>query len=599
MSKEEVTSRKDGFLRLLEIAGEGKVKLSFSILFSILGSLASLAPFVVIYCMSGELLKPEFDTSYVFTMVLIALLAIALKFIFQYVSVVLSHIAAYDILYGLRKKLTAGLADLPMGYFSNSSSGRVKKIINEDVEEIELFIGHHIPDIATAVALPLLTVGFLFFTDWRMALAALVPVILGFWVQKGVFAYDGDLIPRYHSAMEKMNGTIIEYVRGMPVIKVFNQTVDSFARFKRSVKGFEDLCVQWAKKTTLYYSIYLVLINSALFFILPLGVWLYLNDSLSMHMLFLFLLLGIGYAAPLVRISNYFEMIVLIQEGVKRIDGILREEKLEEPERPQSPQTYDIEFKDVCFGYDSSTDVLKNINFQIKQNTMTALVGPSGAGKTTIAQLIPRFWEVDKGEILIGGVNIKDISTEDLMDTVSLVFQDVFMFNDTIYNNIKMESNLGADDISKAAKLAQVHDFIESLPDGYETMIGAQGVHLSGGEQQRISIARTILKDSPIVILDEATAFADPENESKIQRAFRDLMEKKTVIVIAHRLSTIINADQILVVDDGGIQECGKHEELLKKGGLYKSMWDAHISAQDWKFSRQLQARQIAEGSNG
>jgi ATP-binding cassette, subfamily B, bacterial IrtA/YbtP len=595
MSKQEFLGQREAFWRLLEIAGAGKVKLFFSILFSILGATFALAPFVVIYYISGELLKEEFDTSYIFTLVIIALAAIALKVIFQYVSVVLSHVAAYDILYGLRKKLTSSLAELPMGYFSNSSSGEVKKIINEDVEEIELFIGHYIPDISTAITLPLLTIGFLFFKDWRMALAALVPVVLAFVVQKGVYADHGGLVYRYHRAMAKMHATIIEYVRGMPVIKVFNQTVSSFARFQNSVKVHENLCVAWVQRTTRYYSIYLVLINSALFFILPLGVWLYLNDSLSMHILFLFLLLGIGYAAPLVRISNYFDMMALIQEGVRRIDGILNEKKLEESSTPTRPKKYDIEFNDVSFGYEPSIDVLNNISFKIKENSMTALVGPSGAGKTTIAQLIPRFWDVNKGEINIGGVNIKDIPVEDLMDIVSSVFQDVFMLNDTIYNNIKMESDLSMDEVSKAAKLAQVHDFIASLPDGYETVIGAQGVHLSGGEQQRISIARTMLKNSPIVILDEATAFADPENESKIQRAFRALMDQKTVIVIAHRLSTIVHADQILVVDDGGIQECGTHEELLKRGGVYKNMWDAHICAKDWKFSKQ--ATQIVEDS--
>jgi ATP-binding cassette subfamily B protein len=585
MKEGSLRNKKEGLPRMLEIAGRGKFKLIFSTIFSVFSAAAALVPFIVIYYMSYELLSPTIDKSYVWMLAWIALAAAIFRFLFQYLSIVLSHIAAYDILYGLRRQLVEHLADLPMGYFTNSSSGRMKKILNDDVEEIELFIGHHIPDIVTAITLPLLTIIFLFFQDWLMAVIALIPLFLAYWAQRAAYAEDGDLIPKYHMAMEVMNSTIIEYVRGMPVIKVFNQTVQSFERFKGSVEGFKNLCLQWSKKTTSYYAIYLVLISSALFFILPAGVWLYIQGSLNISVFILFLLLGIGYAAPLIRIADYTEMMVLIKEGVKRIDGILEQPGVEESAHPRIPQAYGIEFKNVSFAYDSDEYVLRNINLCIKENSVTALVGPSGAGKTTIAQLIPRFWDISEGEILIGGINVKDIPFEELMKKVSLVFQDVFLFNDTIFENIRMGIGKGYDDIKKAAEIAQANDFIESLPEGYHTVFGTGGAHLSGGEQQRISVARAILKNTPIVILDEATAFADPENESKIQKAFSELMCDKTVVVIAHRLSTIKNADQILVIDEGRVQDCGTHHELLERGGLYKNMWEAHISAQDWKFT--------------
>lgn len=583
-----VRKRKEGFWRLLEIAGQSKTKILWSCAFSVLSSIASLVPFIIIYYISCELFSPTINKAYVWKLAWFALGAVICRFVFQYFSIVLSHIAAYDILYGLRIQIARHLAVLPMGYFSDNNSGRLKKILNDDVEEIELFIAHHIPDIVTAITLPLLTIVYLFFQDWRLALISLVPLFLAYKAQRAASSDSGNLTPKYHKAMETMNSTIIEYVRGMPVIKVFNQTVQSFVRFKDSVDDFKDLCVQWSEMSTPPYAMFLVLVNSVLFFVLPLGVWLYVTGSLTISVFILFLLLGIGYSAPLVRISDYGALIAQIKEGVKRIDSIMDQPRVQEPINPRLPESYDIELKNVSFSYNQADYVLRNINLTIKEKGVTALVGPSGAGKTTIAQLIARFWDITEGEILIGGVNIKDIPFEELMKIVSFVFQDLFLFNDSILENIRMGlETAGEGDVIEAARIAQAHDFIESLPHGYQTVFGADGVYLSGGEQQRISIARAILKNSPIVILDEATAFADPENEYKIQKAFSDLMYNKTVVVIAHRLSTIKNADQIIVIDEGRVIERGTHEQLLIREGLYKNMWEAHIRAQDWKLSLQ------------
>jgi ATP-binding cassette subfamily B protein IrtA len=298
----------------------------------------------------------------------------------------------------------------------------------------------------------------------------------------------------------------------------------------------------------------------------------------------LFLLLGVGYSTPLLRISMYSGIIGQIVAGVDRIDSVLGQSSLPGPDTPQSPENYDIEFRDVIFSYDEN-NVLNQVNFKANEGCITALVGPSGAGKSTIAQLIPRFWDVQAGEILIGGVNIKQIPIDELMKMTSFVFQEVFMFNDTIYENIRMGKQEAAEeDIINAAKAAQAHQFIMNLPEGYHTVIGAGGTHLSGGEKQRISVARAILKDTPIIVLDEATTFTDIENEVKMQKAISNLLKNKTVIIIAHRLSTIRCADQILLINKGKIIERGKHETLVKKDGLYKKMWDAHISAKEWEL---------------
>lgn len=578
--------RKEGLQRLLEIAGTKKRKLIWSSIFSVISATMALMPFIVIYYISVELLSAKtIDKDYVWTLVLISVCAIVARFLFQYLSIVLSHIAAYDIIYELRKQLAIHLSKLPMGYFTQRSSGTLKKILNDDIEEIEMFIGHHIPDIVTAIAIPVLTLGFLLTKDWRLALISLIPLYLAYRAQKWASSDSENLTTKYHAALENMNNTILEYVRGMPVIKVFNLTVNSFNAFKNAVINYQDFCIKWSDAATPFYATFIVLINATLFFILPFSIWFYIRGDLNISVLILFLLLGVGYSAPLVRVSHYGELIALIKQGVDRFDAIMYYPPMPEPKRTARICSHDIEFKNVFFAYDKK-QVLKNISFKVKERNVTALVGPSGAGKTTIAQLIPRFWDIGEGEIFIGNQNIKSFRFEYLMQQISFVFQDVFMFNDTIYENIRMGlEGVVRKDIIRAAKNAQAHDFITALPEGYETVFGGEGTHLSGGEQQRISIARAFLKNAPIIILDEATAFADPENERKIQKAFTELMRDKTVIVIAHRLSTIRNANQILVINEGQLAEQGHHEELIEKQGLYRKMWDAHINAQRWAFN--------------
>ena len=579
---------KQGFLRLLEIAGQKKWKLFTSGFLAIISAVLSLVPFIIIYLVMVKLLDTSFgpkDYGYIWKLAWIAVGAVIGHFVILFISSMFSHLAAFDILYGLRKKLAEHMGGLSMGYFTEKSSGEIKKILSDDVEYIELFIAHHIPDAVAGVALPLLTIGYLFITDWRMGLVALIPLPISavlYTVMLGGSEYK-NIIRKYHDSVEKMNSTIIEYVRGMPVVKIFNQTVISFRRFKDSVYGYLNFVNTWTKKGTPPWAAFTVIVGSSLFFLLPFGIWFYIKGTIELPALFLCLMLGSGYMIPLLRLGAMGHYFAMINEGVRRIDKILLEPKMPDAVAPKVPDNKNIEFKNVSFSY-TNKEILQDISFRAKEGTVTALVGPSGAGKTTIAHLIPRMWDIDKGKILIGNINIKNIPMEKLMDRIGFVFQDTFMFSDTVYENIRMGmENVKKEDIIRSAKAAQCHDFIEQLPKKYNTIIGEAGtIHLSGGEKQRIALARIILKNAPIIVLDEAIAYADAENEVKIQNAFAEIMRGKTVIVIAHRLSTITDADQIIVIDEGKIVEKGSHNELLKSGKLYKRMWDAHTSAQKW-----------------
>ena len=579
---------KQGIMRLLEIAGQKKWKLFISGFLAVISAVLTLAPFIIIYLVMVKLLDASFgpeDYGYIWKLAWIAVGAIIGRFIILFISSMFSHIAAFDILYELRNNLAKHMGGLSMGYFTEKSSGEIKKIVSEDVEQIELFIAHHIPDLAAGVALPLLIIGYLFITDWRMALIALIPLpiaLLLFIAMLGGSEYK-KLVKKYHDSLEKMNSTIIEYIRGMPVVKVFNQTVMSFSRFKDSVYGYRDFTNAWSKKGTPPWAAFTVIVSSSLFFLLPFGVWFYIKGTIELSTLFLCLMLGSGYMIPFLKLAHMGSFLAQINEGIRRIDKILFQPKMSISYTPKILKNNNIEFKNVSFSY-TEKEILHDISFQAKEGTVTALVGPSGAGKTTIAHLIPRMWDIDNGEILVGGINIKDVSQEKLMNRIGFVFQDIFMFSDTVDENIRMGAEgVQEEDIIHAAKAAQCHDFIEELPEKYNTIIGEAGtIHLSGGERQRIALARIILKNAPIIVLDEAIAYADAENEVKIQSAFAEIMKGKTVIVIAHRLSTITDADQIIVIDEGKIEEMGTHNELLKSGKLYKRMWDAHTSARNW-----------------
>ncbi len=574
----------EGLKRLLKLAGQQRRKLIASCILSVVGTALGLVPFILIYLMVLELFNPMINQVYVWKLVFWCFVAIVLRFAFMGLSGTLSHLAAYSILYDLRIKLAKKLGTLPLGYFNEKNTGTTKTAMNEHVENIEVFIAHNLPDLTAAIVVPIFTAAFLFIVDWRMALATLAVIPVAFIAQGFRYRDFKPLMKGYYDALEKINSIIIEYTQGMAVIKAFNQTVESFRRYKDSIEDYRDYMEMWSKRFIPSWTIFSVVVVANLIVILPVGAWLYISGSLSMPTLILFLILGIGFSAPLMKLNTFSNLFLQILEGENRINEILTEKPLLEPEKEKLPSDFEIKFQGVHFSY-NETEVLHNVNFVVPQNTVTAFVGPSGAGKTTIARLIPRFWDVDTGEISIGGINIKDMKTESLMSLVAFVFQDVILFNDTVYENIRRgREDASEEDVINAAKMAHCHEFISARPAGYQTIVGEPGAKLSGGEKQRISIARAILKDATIIILDEATAFVDPENEELIQDAIEKLAYGKTLIIIAHRLSTITGADRIIVLDEGKIVEKGTHEELIQAGNLYSRMWNAHVSAQDWKF---------------
>ena len=545
----------------------------------------SLVPYALVFYIIKELTKRVPDFSLTYSYVSYAIGAILISMLAFFLSGVLSHIAAFNILYGLRKTLTNKVGVLPMGYLSHRNSGAFKKIISDDVERIETFVAHQIPDFVKAVALPLLTISYLFKEDWRLALISCLPlVVLALIMPLMLGKKNQHLTEKYHHSLEELSSGIVEYVRAMPVMKIFQQSAETFEKYGKKVYTFHRFVSDWIRHSSAPFAIFMSFASNAMLPVLALGLYLYFRQGVSLPTLLLFLILGTGYMRPLFVMSNMVMQLQLIEQGVQQIDAILTQPILPEGKTSEQPQNHDICFDQVSFAYEADRYVLEDISFTAKEGTITALVGPSGAGKSTVGQLLSRFWDVTKGRITIGGIDIREFPTEVLMRQVSFVFQESFMFQQTMYENIRMGMDKTKDEVIAAAKAAQLHDFIMSLPQGYETRFGQSGVHLSGGEQQRFQLARAILKDAPILVLDEATAFADPENEHKIQEAFAQLIRGKTVLVIAHRLSTITTADQIIVFEKGHINAVGTHSELLEHSPLYKRMWDAHNRAKEWKL---------------
>ena len=562
-----------------------------------LGAILVLVPYMLIYLIINEFIMygMNVDFNLIMQFLLLALAAVFVRYLFVVFSFVFSHVAAFDLLYLIRTRITSHLGKLPMGFWSSNSSGRVRKTIQEDVERIENFVAHHIPDLISGAVLPICTISVLFFIDWRLALAALIPLPIGFLMVKimfsGVVTGGGNrkkLWEKYHKAIENMHSTSVEYIQGMPVVKVFNISVESFKRLRDAVLGYRHFTVMLSKSQTPFFVIFVAMVIGGGIFILPVAYHLLQTGQTDIGTVLLFLILGTGCFSEFVKVMSIAGHCEIIFAAGERIGSILKEKTLFEPDAPACPHGYDIELKNISFKYNSNSQmVVNNISVKLPESSFTAIVGASGSGKTTLVHLLARMWDVESGCISIGGKDIKLIGSAKLNKIVGTVFQDVQMLTDTVRSNICMDKeNITQDEIEKAAKTACCHDFIMSLPKGYDTVIGEGGdVHLSGGEKQRIAIARVVLKNPPVILLDEASCYTDAENESNIQKAFSHVMKNKTVIVIAHRLSTIVYADKILVIDKGEIVEEGRHGELLKKNGTYKKMWDAHSKAKSWKLS--------------
>lgn len=580
---------------ILMFMKEKKKEFIFTVILASLGAILAVVPYLLIYQLIRTFLDNGMgvDMERMVQLLLLAGGVVLIRYGVVISSFVFSHIAAFDLLYSIRTQLIKHIGRLPMGFWTDNSSGQVRKIIQEDVERIENFVAHHVPDVISGSVLPICTIIVLFFVDWRMALATLIPLPLGFLMVHLMFSGvasgqdRSQLWETYHKAIESMHSTIVEFVQGMPVVKAFNITTNSFNRLKSSVLRYQKFTVDLSKTQTPFYAVFTASTLGGGLFILPLGLYLLQKGQIEVSVLLLFLILGTGCFNQFVKVMMIAGHCELIFAAGERIGSILNESPLSEPEKPVIPDHHTIEVKNLKFRYDASgREILKDINLTIPESGFMAIVGESGAGKSTLVQLLSRMWDVTEGEILIGGTDIKQIGTAGLNSLVGTVFQEVQMLTDTVRSNICMNKKAATmEEVVAAAKTAYCHDFIMELPNGYDTVIGEGGdVHLSGGEKQRIALARVILKNPPIILLDEASCYADAENEVKIQQAFSNVMQNKTVVVIAHRLSTIVHADKILVVDDGKIAEQGTHKELLQENGIYSKLWKAHTKAKDWKL---------------
>ncbi|WP_371373315.1 ABC transporter ATP-binding protein [Sporomusa aerivorans] len=596
---------KTGIARLLELAGEKKPLLAWSGILSTISVFLMLVPYIAVYHVLAELLQHAadlgaVDAAYIINWGIWGALGMVLGYSFMYIGGMCSHIAAFRILYGIRVRLSDHIGALPLGYFNKNATGKIKKIVELDVDRIELFIAHQLPDlINTAVMLAAIIITMFSLNIW-FALACVIPMLLGFAAQYSMMAGKKAKagLKEYFDALENINISSIQYMRGMPSIKIFGQTVHSFRKFYDDMIKYRDFSVKYTDNFQNGYVAFKTIILSLATFILPVGLFFIsaVPDNMAFATtLMFFLILTPGITVPVFKLNTLASTLNTIEEGVKRIDEILAEKTIPEPETCQKPSSYEIRFHDVSFSYggQGGMEVLKHVGFTAPPGKITALVGPSGSGKSTIAQLIPRFWDVPKGRITIGDVDIRNMSTNDLMAAMSFVFQDTFLFSDTLFNNILVGKPAATkEEVYAAAKAAQCHEFIEHLPQGYDTPIGEGGVYLSGGEEQRVSVARAILKNAPILVLDEATAYADPENEVQMQLALQKLIQDKTVLIIAHRLTTIRDANQILLLKEGEIVDAGTHSELLSHGGLYKRMWDAYTSSSDWQIDH-VQAKEV------
>ncbi len=581
------TSSKNGLARLLEIAGERKGFLMISGVLAVLNALLTMVPYILVFYILNELLTGSPSSENIIQYLVQALVAMLISFLCMYASAMASHVAAFNILYELRCKIAEKLGKLPMGYVGSRSSGALKKILSDDVERIETFIAHGIPDTVKAVALPLIVLGYLFLTDWRLALVSLLPLVFVILsVSTTMMTPKGrQLMQTYHESLEEMNAGIVEFVRAMPVMKIFGQSASAFTKYSHTVEEYEKHVEDWTKVSGPMWGMMMSFLSNALLPLLIVGLYLYFNNGLSLSVFLLFMILGVGYIRPMFALTSLSTQMVVIEHGVSRMHEVILGVEDQKNGLSPAPDDFTLEFNHVHFSYIEGLDVLKDVSFKVPQGSITALVGPSGSGKSTAGQLIARFYDVKKGSISLGGKNINDINLDDLMQHVGFVFQDNMMFYQSIYQNILMGMDKTRDDVIDAAKVARCHDFIMKLPNGYDTHFGEKGIHLSGGEQQRIQLARVILKDPPVLVLDEATAFSDPENEHLIMEACSELIQHKTVVIIAHRLSTIIGANQIVVLNNGKVDAFGSHEYLLEKSPLYQKMWHAHTRAKEFELS--------------
>lgn len=576
---------------IINFAGNCKGKMIFSVIFSLLSVAAGFVPYVAIYRLVAAFIGNQADLDQTVRWSLLCLTGYLLKQLFFEISTILSHMSAFTILETIRLQLTDKLLKLPLGYVINKPIGYLKSIIVDRVETIELPLAHLIPEGAGYMIAPLGVFAYLFSIHWGMALASFITIPLVIITAGPAMRGMNAQYDEYMKTNNHMNSVIIEFIEGIEVIKIFNQSEKSYEKYRRVICDFRDLTVAWYKRLWVSGNILSSVMPSTLLGVVPVGMYLYMKDILTPAELVLCIVLSMGLIAPMMGFSTYINALKTIQYAVAETDKILQLEELPDAASDVILKDYSIKFDQVSFGYQEGEKAgemaLNRVNLLVKEGDFTALIGPSGGGKSTIARLIARFWDSGDGRITIGDADIKKIPLSQLSRIISYVSQDNYLFNCSLLENIRLGRPAANDEeVYAAAKQAMCHEFITKLDHGYETMAGEAGDKLSGGEKQRISIARMILKDAPIVILDEATAFTDPENEDKIQQAIAKLTAGKTLLVIAHRLSTIREADQIVILKNGKVLQQGTHQVLLESSDIYKNMWDAHVGVKKWGISQ-------------
>ena len=588
--------KQSDFSRLMGYAGGHRFFTYASWVLSAISALVALVPFLYIWMILRDVLEaaPNYAQAvdiprYGWMAVLFA----AVSYLIYICALLCSHLAAFRVATNLRLAATAHLAALPLGFTEHFGSGKLRKIIQESTGAAETYLAHQLPDQWGAMATPVGLLALLLVFDWRLGLLSLIPVVLAFSIMATMTGKEmEEKMRQYSDALAAMSGEAVEYVRGIPVVKTFGQSVFSFKKFKAAIDEYEKWVVAYTKELRMPMLFYTAAINGVFAFLIAGGLLFTQNGVTSEFLLNLlfYIIITPVISLTLTKIMYMSENKVIVADALQRIDSILTAQPVPESPAPRHPKDSSVTLKDVHFSYDGSEDVIRGVSMNIQPGQTVALVGPSGSGKSTLASLMVRFFDVGSGKICIGGADVRDIPKEELMNTVSFVFQNSRLLKGSILDNVRLgKPNATEAEILAALKAAQCMDIIEKFPAGIHTVIGSEGVYLSGGEQQRIAIARAMLKDAPILILDEATAFADPDNEAKVQAAFRALAKGKTVIMIAHRLTTVANADCIYVVQDGKIAEAGTKDALCIQGGLFAKMWQDYQSSVQWKVAKEGQ----------
>lgn len=590
--------KRSNLQRLLSYAGNRKPLTYISWVLSAASALISLLPFWYIWKILDEVISvaPDFDkakniTHYGWLAVLFAVLTI-----FVYIcGLMCSHLSAFRIATNIRIALTKHITTLPLGKIEEFGSGKLRRTISETSGAAEGYLAHQLPDKAKAIASIIGLLAMDFFFDWRLGLLSLVPVLIGFIIMMSSMAGPSlqKSMTEYQNALAEMSNEAVEYVRGIPVVKTFGQSVFSFKKFKSTIDNYEKWTTDYTLNMRIPMTLYTLAINSIFAFLIIGAFWFShgnITGDFLLDMLFYIIITPV-ITVVLTKIMYMNENEMMVRDAIDRIDSVLNMEPLTDPAKPSHPADNSVELRGVTFSYDGTKNALSDISLKISAGQTAAFVGPSGGGKSTLASIVARFFDLQQGKVLVGGVDVKDIGKEELMNTVSFVFQNSKLIKASILDNVRLgKPNATEAEVMQALKAAQCMDIIEKFPNGVNTMIGSEGVYLSGGEVQRIAIARAVLKNSPIIILDEATAFADPDNEAKVQAAFNELARGKTVIMIAHRLSTVVNADRIFVLREGKLAENGTFDELLKNGGTFANMWHEYQRSIEWKVEKEAEA---------